>query len=184
MFRVLTQSIPLTLSLNHQRRSEDSTIQREHAGINDIARRRAVDGDKCGFLSARADHHRRAGHGQVVAYRRWSLCGKGLSVLARCSSTRRCGRGLVESEINCVQGFSGGVWGDWKGEVGEGETWEVLELRCWGWGGWLGGEEVDQRVPRLRTWLTHCFDGKELEMAVWLACAAVITGVEEGEEAL
>lgn len=68
--------------------------------------------------------------------------------------------------------------------MGEGETRQMLELRCWGRGGWLGGEEVDQRVPGLRPWLTHCFDGEELEMAVWLACAAVVAGVEEGEEVL
>lgn len=123
MLRILPQRIPLALSFNHQRRSKDSTIQREHAGINDIARRRAVDGDKRRLLSARADHHRRAGHGQVVAYRRWSLGRKGLGILARCSSARRCGRGFVESEINCVNCFSGWVWRDWESEVGEGETW-------------------------------------------------------------
>jgi hypothetical protein len=32
--------------------------------------------------------------------------------------------------------------------------------------------------------LAHCLDGEELEMAVWLACTAVVPGVEEGEEAL
>lgn len=48
----------------------------------------------------------------------------------------------------------------------------------------MGGEEVDQWVPGLRARLTHCFDGEELEMAVGLACAAVVAGVEEGEEAL
>lgn len=60
----------------------------------------------------------------------------------------------------------------------------MLELGCWGGGGGLGGEEVDQWMPGLRARLAHCLDGEELEMAVWLACTAVVPGVEEGEEAL
>lgn len=48
----------------------------------------------------------------------------------------------------------------------------------------LGGEQVDQRMPGLRAGLAHCLHREELEVAVWLACTAVVAGVEEGEEAL
>lgn len=191
MLRILSQSIPLALGLNHQRRSQDSAIQREHAVVRDLARSDtvSVDGDSRRLLSARTDHHRRARHGQVVAYARSSVCGQRLGVLARCSSARRCRGGPVEGYVYVVQDFGGGVWWDWEGEVRDGEAGEVLEVGCWclGGGGWLGGllrEEVDQWGPGVRAWLAHCFDGEELEVAVGLACAAVVAGVEEGEEAL
>lgn len=35
----------------------------------------------------------------------------------------------------------------------------------------------------MRILVGHGFDGEELKVAVWLACAAVVAGVEECEEA-
>jgi len=61
--------------------------------------------------------------------------------------------------------------------VGEGEVVEVLE-----WGLWCTRETVYEGGPGLSVQVcAHGFDGKELEVAVGLACAAVGAGVEEGE---
>lgn len=48
----------------------------------------------------------------------------------------------------------------------------------------MGGQELDKRVPALCFWLAHCFNGEELEVAVGLASAAVVAGIEESEEPL
>lgn len=80
-------------------------------------------------MFARADHHGRACHGKIIADRRWSLCGEGFGILPRGMPMRGGCSGIIEGDIDRVEGISRGVGGKWESEVGEGEARQVLEFR-------------------------------------------------------